>query len=172
VDETKTKWIMIDYHESDKQMRALTIAARNERTRLRAEKLFGMLKFVGGIDPKFLLATWIGPGSPLSSYIISPLQNVSLAMTPAQLTRKPPSVHFITEESYLPSLTSDDCANITLALVMQLGPIPSDSFGGEERQEMVMKKGCEGCGKMDGIEMKKCKLVVNHHHRARQTNLD
>lgn len=56
VNQSKTRWILIDYHENDKERRALTINGRNERTRVRSEQLWGMLKFVGGLDPTYLVS--------------------------------------------------------------------------------------------------------------------
>ena len=47
-----TRWLLVDYHESNREYRAITIQARNGRTKERSNELFGMLLFLGNPPPE------------------------------------------------------------------------------------------------------------------------
>lgn len=98
-------------------------------------------------------STWIGPDTALSPQFLSILPNASSESQP----RLPSSISLFTASNYTPSLSSDDCSNICLSIVMQLGAAATDKFMGEERQAMVLKPGCEACGQLKASSvMKKC----------------
>ena len=94
-------------------------------------------------------ATWIGPNTPLHPSFLANLPLLS-PFTPSAAQTIPSEISYITSSNYVPSFTWDDMANITTSIVIALGsPDEAEEFGGEDRVSLILRKGCQSCGKED-----------------------
>lgn len=93
-------------------------------------------------------ATWIGPTTPLEPRFLPSLPIKSIIPSTEIAVKIPSTVSIITNENYVPSFTADDISDIKTSLVVNLGVDEASEYGQAEREELVMKKGCENCGKL------------------------